>query len=197
MFASMLSFAIPACGCHITTCEHGSVCNEVDDEYAREDACRALCDRLVVCGNVPGGDHSACMSQCYDAYDHAPASTAGGCRCVSRASCSEISERQCPGAPPIGGGYGTGTGSTGTGSTTASGSGSGATTGTGSGSTTGTGSSSSTTGVTSTGSGAGGGSGSTTSGAGGQPGSGGAPGHDGGGTGGAPVSDSGPASCGD
>jgi hypothetical protein len=181
MFVSVVSFALSSSGCHITTCEHGSVCG-VDDERAREDACRSLCDRLVVCGNVAGSDHDACMSTCFDDYDRAPSSTANGCACASRASCTEIAERQCPGAPPIGGGYGSG--STTSGSTTGSGS--------------------VAVGATVTGSGAGGRSGSTsssttsstTSSSGGQPGSGGAPGHAG--SGGTPgASDGGPATCGD
>ncbi len=172
MFVSVVSFALSSSGCHITTCEHGSVCG-VDDERAREDACRSLCDRLVVCGNVAGGDHDACMSTCFDEYDRAPASTANGCACASRASCTEIAERQCPGAPPIGGGYGTGSGSVTVGATV---------TGSGAGGSSSTTSSSTTS--------------STTTGSGGQPGSGGAPGHAG--SGGTPgASDGGPATCGD
>jgi hypothetical protein len=192
MFVSVLSFAISSSGCHITTCEHGSVCG-LDDEQARDDSCRALCDRLVVCGNVAGSDHDSCMVTCYDEYDRAPAITASGCGCVSRASCSEISDRQCPGAPPIGGGYGSGsTSSTSTAATTGSGSVTvGATvTGTGAGGSLVAASSTSTTYSTATTS-------SSTSGAGGQPGSGGAPGQDASGSGGAPATDAGHGTCGD
>ncbi len=117
MMFSTLCFAAPSSGCHITTCEHGSVCG-FEDERARQDACQSLCERLVVCGNVASSDHEACMSSCFDDYDREPASTAGACRCVARASCSEIAERHCPSAPPIGGGYTTG--STTSGGTTTS-----------------------------------------------------------------------------
>jgi hypothetical protein len=198
MFVSVVSFALPSNGCHITTCEHGSVCSGPDDVRDREDSCRLLCDRLVVCGNVATPDHDACMSSCYDEYDRDPSGTSVGCRCASRASCSEISDRHCPTAPPIGGGYGT-TGSTvtvgGTGSgsvtvgSTVTGSGAGGSSGSTS-SSAGTGggccttSSGSTTSTTS--------SSTTTSGTGGQPGSGGAPGHDAG-----TPTDGGPATCGD
>jgi hypothetical protein len=119
MFVSVVSL-VPSTACHITTCEHGSICEDRDDDNrGREDSCHALCDRLVVCGNVAGGDYDACMSTCSAEYDRSPASTANGCKCAARASCSEISGRQCPGAPPIGGGYGT-TSTTGSGSVTTS-----------------------------------------------------------------------------
>src|SRR6185295_16844365 len=107
MFVSIVSSVIPSTACHITTCEHGSICEDRDDNRGREDSCHALCDRHVICGNVAGGDYDACMSTCSAEYDRSPTSTANGCKCAARASCSEISGRQCPGAPPIGGGYGT------------------------------------------------------------------------------------------
>jgi hypothetical protein len=217
MFASIVSFVATSSGCRFTHCEHGAVCDDDDDrddKKGREDSCRALCDRLVVCGNVAGRDHEACMSQCSADFDRSPASTANGCRCVARASCSEIAARTCPGAPPIGGGYTPGT-TTATGSTTVTGTGSatGSGSGTGSGSATGsvtgsgtvTGGASVTAGSTVTSGGAGGassgagGSSSSTSGAGGQPGgTGGCACFDGGATGGSSgATDAGLGMCGD
>jgi hypothetical protein len=110
MFLSVFSFGISSTACHITTCEHGSVCND-DDAREREDSCHALCDRLVVCGNVSSGDYDSCMSSCFIDFEHAPSSTVKACSCVARASCTEIAERRCPGAPVVGGGYTTSTGS--------------------------------------------------------------------------------------
>src|SRR5262245_20516302 len=132
MFSVFVSFVASSSGCRITNCEHGSVCS-VDDEEARDNACRSLCDRLVVCGEIGGDDHDTCMSSCVEDYDHAPASTSNACRCVARASCSEVADRRCSGAPIIGG---TGSGSstvTGAGTVTGTGAATGAGTVTGAG----------------------------------------------------------------
>jgi hypothetical protein len=179
MVISLCSFGAQY-GCHFTHCEEGAVCGS--DERARENSCRAYCDRLVTCGNVAANDHDVCMVSCFDDYDLSPAETAGYCRCVARASCSEIDERHCPGAPPVSGGYTTGGYATTGGHMTGSSTGGGSTT---SSTTTGPTTSSSTTSTNSTT--------STTSSTTG----GGAPGYDAGGAGGSPgSSDAGLPPCG-
>jgi hypothetical protein len=105
-------------GCQIKNCEHGSVC-DFDDEQNRQDACEALCDRLTVCNQVE--NHDACMSSCFEKYDRSPRSTADACHCVERASCREIEENACPGAPVGGGGWSGGSGTGGASGTGGSG----------------------------------------------------------------------------
>jgi hypothetical protein len=100
--ASIVIFTGTSMGCQIKNCEHGSVC-DFDDDQNRQDSCEALCDRLSVCDRMPNGSHDECMSSCFDAYDRAPHKTADACLCVEKASCQEISEHRCPGAPIVGG----------------------------------------------------------------------------------------------